>query len=134
MNHRRFVLLGAIGVVALVAILAVSSLSSGLTYYFYPSEAIAQRADFPDGTRFRLAGMVEAGSVTEDGRVVSFTVVDGAASVDVDLDGRVPPLFGEGVPVLVEGTWSGDRFAADEAVIRHDENYSVPHEGGGFES
>lgn len=134
MTHRRFVLFGAVGVVALVIGLMATSLSSGLTYYLYPSEAIEQRADFADGARFRLAGMVVDGSITESGTVTSFVVSDGLAEVPVDLDGRVPPLFDDGVPVLVEGAWDGDRFAAHEAVIRHDENYSIPEEGGGFES
>lgn len=134
MTHRRFVLFGAVGVVALVIGLMATSLSSGLTYYLYPSEAIEQRADFADGARFRLAGMVVDGSITESGPVTSFVVSDGLAEVPVDLDGRVPPLFDDGVPVLVEGAWDGDRFAAHEAVIRHDENYSIPEEGGGFES
>jgi cytochrome c-type biogenesis protein CcmE len=40
-----------------------------------------------------------------------------------------PPLFNEEVPVLLEGSWSGDLFVADEALIRHDENYEVPEEG-----
>ncbi|HJR90952.1 MAG TPA: cytochrome c maturation protein CcmE [Acidimicrobiia bacterium] len=134
MTHRRFVLIGAIGVVALVGAVAATSLSSGLTYYLYPTEAVDQRVDFPDGARFRLAGMVVEGSVAEAGTVTSFSVTDGGATIPVDLDGRVPPLFSDGVPVLVEGAWEGDRFLADEAVIRHDENYSVPEEGGGFES
>jgi cytochrome c-type biogenesis protein CcmE len=133
-THRRFVLIGAIGVVALVGAVAATSLSSGLTYYLYPTEAVDQRVDFPDGARFRLAGMVVEGSVAEAGTVTSFSVTDGGATIPVDLDGRVPPLFSDGVPVLVEGAWEGDRFLADEAVIRHDENYSVPEEGGGFES
>lgn len=131
-DHRRFVLVGAMGVVALVAVLAVTNLASGLTYYLYPTEAVAQRADFPDGTRFRLAGQVVVGSLTEEGRLVTFDVTDGGETITVDLDGRVPPLFSEGVPVLVEGAWGGDRFAADQAVIRHDENYVVPGEGGGY--
>lgn len=134
MNHRRFVLLGAVGVVALVVIVMVTSLSNGVTYYLYPDEAIQQRADFPDGRRFRLAGTVVDGSVTNDGPVTRFVVTDGLAEVAVDLEGRVPPLFEDGVPVLVEGAWDEDRFRADQAVIRHDENYSIPDEGGGFES
>ena len=134
MTHRRFVLFGAAGVVALIVTVMVTSLSSGVTYYLYPGEAMAQRADFPDGRRFRLAGNVIEGSITENGRIVSFVVSDGVEEVPVDLDGRVPPLFDDGVPVLVEGAWDGDRFLAHEAVIRHDENYSIPEEGGGYES
>jgi cytochrome c-type biogenesis protein CcmE len=133
-HHRRFVLVGAMGVVALVAVLVVTNLSQGLTYYFYPSEATSQRDDFPDGRRFRLAGQVVEGTVIEEGRVISFDVTDGATTIGVDLDGRVPPLFAAGVPVLVEGAWAGERFAADQAVIRHDENYELPDEGGGYES
>lgn len=134
MDHRRFVLFGAVGVVALVAVVAVTNLSQGLTYYLYATEAVDQRAEFPDGRRFRLAGRVVTGSITEAGTVTSFVVSDGGAEVAVDLDGRLPPLFDDGVPVLVEGTWESERFAADQAVIRHDENYEVPPEGGGFES
>jgi cytochrome c-type biogenesis protein CcmE len=133
MSHRRFVLFGAVGVVALIVGLMVTSLSSGLTYYLYPSEALEQRAAFADGTRFRLAGAVVEGSIDHDGHITSFVVTDGVADVAVDLEGRVPPLFAEGVPVLVEGTWNDRRFLADEAVIRHDENYSIPEDGGGFE-
>lgn len=133
MNHRRFVLFGAFGVVALVIGVMATSLSNGLTYYFYPSEAVANRAEFPDGARFRLAGNVVTGSITEAGPLTSFTVTDGSADIVVDLDGGVPALFADGVPVLVEGSWAGDRFVAEEALIRHDENYSVPDEGGAFE-
>lgn len=132
MNHRRFVIVGAVGVVALVVTLMMTSLSSGLTYYLYPTEALAQRADFPDGTRFRLAGQVVPGTIDDEGRVTNFVVTDGGADVQVVLDGRVPPLFSDGVPVLVEGAWEDDRFVAHEALIRHDENYSIPEEGGGF--
>lgn len=134
MNHRRFVLFGAVGVVALVAVLVVTNLSSGLTYYLYPSEAVAQKADFPDGTRFRLAGNVVDGTVVADGTLTRFVVSDGEAEVPVDLEGRVPPLFDEGVPVLVEGSWEGGTFVAYEAVVRHDENYSTPETGGGYSS
>lgn len=135
MTHRRFVLFGAVGVVALIVVLMVNSLSSGVTYYLYPSEAVAQADRFADAeTRFRLAGMVVEGSITEAGSITSFVVSDGAAEIAVDLSGRVPPLFEDGVPVLVEGTWDGERFAADEAVIRHDENYEVPDHGGAYES
>ena len=41
-------------------------------------------------------------------------------------------LFAEEVPLLLEGAWSGDTFEADSALIRHDENYEVPEEGGAY--
>ena len=129
MDHRRFVLLGLGGVVALVVAITVMGLSSNLTYYLYPTEAIDQRADFPDGERFRLAGLVVEGTLEEVDDSLHFEVTDGGATIPVVLTNTPPPLFAEDVPVLVEGYWAGDVFQADTAIIRHDENYEVPDTG-----
>ncbi len=129
MAHRRFVLLGIGGVIALVITLTFVGLNDNLTYYLYPTEAHDQRADFPDGERFRLAGLVRSGSVEEVGGDLHFEVTDGGATVPVVLTGSPPPLFGDDVPVLLEGTWGGTTFQADTAIIRHDENYETPDEG-----
>ena len=132
MAQRRFVYLGIGGVIAIVLGLTLSGLNDNLTYYLYPTEAVDQRADFPDGERFRLAGTVVVGSLVEEGDVTDFTVADGGAEVQVELAGPKPSLFAEDVPVLLEGAWSGDVFLADNALIRHDENYETPEEGGAY--
>lgn len=129
MGQRQFVLFGIAGVVALVAAITVTGLNDNLTYYLYPNEAVEQRADFVDGERFRLAGEVVAGSLSEQGDDLVFEVTDGSATVPVVLVNTPPPLFNEDVPVLLDGSWSGDVFRSDHAVIRHDENYEVPSEG-----
>ena len=129
MGQRQFVLFGIAGVIALVVAITIAGLNDNLTYYLYPNEAVSLRADFPDGERFRLAGQVVAGSVVEHGDDLTFQVTDGSASVDVVLVNTPPPLFDEEIPVLLEGSWSGDVFIADDALIRHDENYEVPKEG-----
>ncbi|HEU5113267.1 MAG TPA: cytochrome c maturation protein CcmE [Acidimicrobiia bacterium] len=132
MVHRRFVYLGIGGVIAIVLALTFTGLNDSLTYYLYPSEAVDQRADFPDGERFRLAGIVVAGTVVEGDTSTSFDVTDGGADIPVVLSGPKPSLFAEEVPLLLEGAWSGDTFEADSALIRHDENYEVPEEGGAY--
>lgn len=114
---------------ALVVAITVAGINDNLTYYLFPNEAIEQRDDFPDGERFRLAGEVVAGSLTEQGDDLFFEVTDGAATILVTLVDTPPPLFDEQVPVLLEGYWSGDVYTADEALIRHDENYEIPAEG-----
>ncbi|HEX6300038.1 MAG TPA: cytochrome c maturation protein CcmE [Acidimicrobiia bacterium] len=129
MGQRQFVLFGIAGVVALVVAITVAGLNENLTYYLYPNEAVAQRADFPDGERFRLAGQVVAGSLSESGDDLTFEVTDGSATIPVILVSTPPALFNEKVPVLLEGHWSGEVFTADDALIRHDENYEVPDEG-----
>ena len=132
MTHRRFVYLGIGGVIAIVLALTFTGLNDSLTYYLYPSEAVDQRADFPDGERFRLAGIVVPGTVVESDGSTSFQVTDGGADIPVLLNGPRPSLFGEDVPLLLEGAWSGSTFQADSALIRHDENYEVPEEGGAY--
>lgn len=129
MGQRQFVLFGIAGVVALVVAITVAGINENLTYYLYPNEAVTQRADFPDGERFRLAGQVVSGSLDEDGSDLRFEVTDGSANVPVVLVDTPPPLFNEEVPVLLEGYWSGETFTAENALIRHDENYEIPSEG-----
>lgn len=129
MRHRRFVLLGIGGVIALIVAMTLIGLDQNLTYYLFPTEAVERRAEFPDGERFRLAGMVVEGTV-ERGATYRFEVTDGGATIPVALRNVPPPLFAEGVPVLLEGAWSGETFDAEEALIRHDENYQIPDRGG----
>jgi cytochrome c-type biogenesis protein CcmE len=129
MGQRQFVLFGIAGVIALVVAITFTGLNDNLTYYLYPNEAVSQRIDFSDGERFRLAGEVVAGSVVEQGEDLAFEVTDGSATIPVVLTNTPPPLFNEEVPVLLEGSWSGDVFTADLALIRHDENYETPEEG-----
>lgn len=129
MGQRQFVVLGIAGVIALVVAITIAGLNDNLTYYLYPNEAVSQRADFPDGERFRLAGQVVSGSLVEEDDDLVFDVTDGSATIAVVLLNTPPPLFNEDVPVLLEGYWSGDTFTAESALIRHDENYEVPEEG-----
>lgn len=132
MDHRRFLVFGVIGVIALVVGITITSLGDNLTYYLYPNEAVAQRSEFPDGEQFRLAGTVVPGSIDQSGETMEFDVTDGSETIHVILDGPPPSLFTDGVPVLLEGAWSGSDFVADDALIKHDENYETPEEGGAY--
>lgn len=130
MDHRRFVLFGIGGVVALLVGLTFAGLNQNLTYYLFPTEALDQRSDFADGARFRLAGLVVDGTLVEETDHLRFEVGDGGAVIPVILVNTPPPLFNEDVPVLLDGHWDGDVFLADQALIRHDENYEIPEQGG----
>lgn len=129
MEHRRFVLLGIGGVIALIIAMSLVSLDSHLTYYLYPTEAVDQKADFPDGEVFRLAGTVVPGSLIESGEDLLFDVTDGGATISVRLENTPPPLFSDTVPVLLDGAWQGSTYIATKALIRHDENYEIPEQG-----
>ncbi|HEX9848814.1 MAG TPA: cytochrome c maturation protein CcmE [Acidimicrobiia bacterium] len=129
MGQRQFILLGTVGVIALIGGITIAGLNDNLTYYLYPNEAVERRAEFVDGEKFRLAGRVVSGSMSEEGDDLTFDVTDGSATIPVVLVNTPPPLFNEEVPVLLEGSWAGDTFVAESALIRHDENYEIPAEG-----
>lgn len=133
MEHRRFVLFGIGGVIVLVVAVTLFGLNDNLTYYLFPTEAIEQRQDFPDGERFRLAGIVVEGTLDESADDLRFEVSDGGATIPVVLTTTPPPLFAEEVPVLLEGSWENEVFWSDNALVRHDENYEIPDEGGAYQ-
>ncbi|TIX51951.1 cytochrome c maturation protein CcmE [Alteraurantiacibacter aquimixticola] len=128
-KHQRLVLL-VIALVALVGagLLAAWALRSQASYFYLPSEIVAE-APAPD-QGVRLGGMVEAGSIqtAEDGITVNFIVGDGEARVPVSFTGIVPALFVEGSGVVAEGRMGADgTFVADNLLAKHDENY-MPRE------
>lgn len=128
-KHQRLVLvLIALGVLIAAALLAAWALRSQASYFYVPSEIVA---DPPEPDRgVRLGGMVEKGSLmTEpDGVTVAFVVSDGKERVPVRFKGIVPSLFVEGSGVVAEGRMTVDgTFVADNLLAKHDENY-VPRE------
>lgn len=122
----RAVVLPVVGAIVVLGGFLVSNLNDNLVYYLTPAEAVADKADYDDGERFRLGGLVEQGSVerTDDG--VRFVLVDGGTSILVDHTGAPAQLFQSGIGVIVEGTWRDDTFYSDTMIVKHDENYAPP--------
>ena len=128
-KHQRLVLL-VIALVVLIGagLLAAWALRNQASYFYVPSEIVANPPDPHRGVR--LGGMVEKGSLkTErDGVTIAFAVQDGKARVPVRFSGIVPSLFVEGSGVVAEGRMGSDgTFIADNLLAKHDENY-VPRE------
>ena len=128
-KHQRLVLL-LVALAALIGagLLAAWALRNQASYFYVPSEIIADR---PEPTRgVRLGGMVERGSLktAADGFTVNFVVGDGKARVPVRFSGIVPSLFVEGSGVVAEGKLGADgTFVANNLLAKHDETY-VPRE------
>jgi cytochrome c-type biogenesis protein CcmE len=126
-KKRRLVLIGAAGaVLAVSAALVLVALRDRIVFFYSPSE-IAERA-LPPGTRIRLGGLVEDGSVERatDGSV-SFAVTDTSKTIRVDYRGILPDLFREGQGIVAEGVLTGAGLNADNVLAKHDENY-MPRE------
>lgn len=127
-KQRRLMMIGAAGLVLAVAAgLVAYALRDSIVFFYGPTE-IAEKGVAP-GTRLRLGGLVEAGSVQRGpGQEVRFAVTDSKTVMTVRYSGLLPDLFREGQGVVTEGVFEGGtRFKADSVLAKHDENY-MPRE------
>ncbi|HUS62527.1 MAG TPA: cytochrome c maturation protein CcmE [Acidimicrobiales bacterium] len=120
-SSRRLWLAGVIVAVA-VGWLLWRGLGDATVYFRTADEAIEQRAELGD-RRFRVEGVVVAGSVKELDGVVRFDIEENGATVPVTHRGDPPELFQPDIPVVLEGHWAGKRFASDRIMVKHSEEY-----------
>lgn len=131
MRRYRLLALALLGVAAvLLGVLFVGNINGNLVYFLTPQEALAQRADYDDGRRFQIGGLVAEDSVESGDDGLRFLVVSGtgpgAAAVPVSYEGSPAQLFRPGIGVVLEGSWNGDTFDADTMIVKHDEEYRAP--------
>jgi cytochrome c-type biogenesis protein CcmE len=127
-KQRRLVLIGGSGLVLAVAVgLVLNAMSGSIALFRSPSE-IAKEHLAP-GTRVRIGGLVENGSVKRGGDLrIRFKVTDGKHAIAVRYQGLVPDLFREGQGVVAEGRIEpGNTLLADTVLAKHDERY-MPRE------
>ena len=126
-KSRRLILIAACGgVLALAVGLILFAMSGSIVFFRSPTEVAAQTV--PQGTRFRLGGLVLDGSLKRGpDQTVDFAVTDTNATVAVQYKGQLPDLFREGQGVVAEGTLAGGVFRADTVLAKHDEAY-MPRE------
>ena len=91
-------------------------------YFKTADEAVAQRAEI--GTRrFRVEGVVVAGSVKTVGDGVAFEIEERNVRLAVEHRGDPPELFQPGIPVVLEGRWQNARFSSDRIMVKHSAEY-----------
>ena len=120
-STRRALIAAAVVVVPVVALLW-QGLGNATVYFKSADEAVAER-DALGTRRFRLEGIVLAGSTRQVGDAVEFTVAENGTEVDVVHRGDPPELFKDGIPVVLEGRWEGGHFASDLIMVRHSSEY-----------
>jgi cytochrome c-type biogenesis protein CcmE len=127
-KQRRLALIAAAGaVLCLAAGLVLFAMRDTIVFFYGPTEIVEK--GLQPGTRMRLGGLVETGSVTRGpGQRVTFAVTDSKTTMTVSYDGLLPDLFREGQGVVTEGVFEGTgRFKADSVLAKHDETY-MPRE------
>ena len=126
-RRRRLVTIGACGAVFACAVgLVLFAMKDTIVFFRSPADVAAAPSV---GTRIRLGGLVEGGSVRRGpDQNVDFAIEDGKARVPVHYRGLLPDLFREGQGVVTEGSLSASGvFVADTVLARHDESY-MPRE------
>lgn len=129
MTRRQQRLLGVsvlVLAIGLAAALTLTAFRKNLMGFYTPSDLVAAAVE--PGTRMRLGGLVEAGSVVRGaGLLVEFTLADCENQLLVRYEGILPDLFREGQGIVATGSMATDRvFVADEVLAKHDENYIPP--------
>ena len=123
-KQRRLTLIGsALAVLGVAAGLVLFAMRDTIVFFYGPTE-LAQKNVQP-GTRLRIGGLVQQGSVQKGPeQAVVFAVTDTNKTVTVRYRGILPDLFREGQGVVAEGVLepSGE-FRADSVLAKHDENY-----------
>ena len=126
-KQRRGVLIGVCLAVLTTAVgLVLFALRDSIVFFHTPSD-IAEKPIEP-GQRFRLGGLVAAGSVKRgEGAKVDFVVTDTLKEIPVTYEGMLPDLFREGQGVIAEGKLQPDgTFLATSVLAKHDERYMPP--------
>ena len=120
-NRRRQVVAAAV-VAGAVSFLLVEGLGNATEYYKTVPQAVAARATI--GTsQFRIMGTVDD-NVRQVGSTTQFSISYAGVTAPV-VDSREPPqLFKAGVPVVLEGHWSGAVFQSDLIMVKHTAIYN----------
>ena len=124
-RKRLWLLLASLGVLGVAVTLVLTALNDNLVFFYSPTQ-IAEKNPGPE-RRFRLGGLVEAGSVQKAGQDTRFIVTDMNKTVKVTYRGMLPDLCREGQGVIAEGSLGPDGvFTAREILAKHDETYMPP--------
>ncbi|MEL6287239.1 MAG: cytochrome c maturation protein CcmE [Pseudomonadota bacterium] len=125
-QKRGALIAGGLGILGIAAALVLVALQDSIVFFHSPSDVVEKRIE--PGTRFRIGGIVEKGSVIRgEGLAVSFRVTDGAAAREISYAKILPDLFREEQGIVAEGQLDGRGvFVADTVLAKHDENYMPP--------
>jgi cytochrome c-type biogenesis protein CcmE len=120
---RLTIILASLAVLSVAAGLVLYAIRDTIVFFYTPSEITEKNVQ--PGTRLRLGGLVEKGSITKvTGTTTSFVVTDTIGELTVSYTGQLPDLFRDGQGVVAEGAVDASGvFIADTVLAKHDEKY-----------
>jgi cytochrome c-type biogenesis protein CcmE len=122
-KRRLLLVLALVAAAAVATALVALALQRNVAYLYTPSEVL--RGEAGGHARFRLGGMVAAGSFqrASGSMEAHFDVDDGDARLPVVYTGILPDLFREKQAVVATGHMEGKVFVAEQVLAKHDETY-----------
>ncbi|MGH9078038.1 MAG: cytochrome c maturation protein CcmE [Acidimicrobiales bacterium] len=125
LGSRRRQWVAGLVIAGALAFLVTRGLTNATEYFKTTTQAVQEKARL--GTRpFRIEGTVAAG-VTESGDTVRFSIFGGGTTVAVVSTGSPPQLFKPGIPVVLDGHWSGSVYASNLIMVKHTASYVEAH-------
>lgn len=125
LGSRRRQVVAAVVIAGAIGFLLYEGLSNSTEYFLTADQAVAHKASL--GSKpFRIEGTVE-NDVRQVDSKTEFDIYANGVTVDV-VDSKEPPqLFKAGIPVVLEGHWSGSVFASDLIMVKHTASYTEAH-------
>jgi cytochrome c-type biogenesis protein CcmE len=125
LGSRRRQIVAALVIAGALAFLLLQGLTNATVYFKTADQAVADRAAL--GTKpFRIEGTVEP-DVRQVGTATNFSIVANGVTVAVTDSKEPPQLFKPGIPVVLEGHWSGTVFSSDLIMVKHTASYAAAH-------
>ena len=122
-KQRRLVLIGSgLFVLAIAAALVLTALRDSIVFFNSPTDIVEKKVNA--GSRIRLGGLVQPGTLERKDIDAAFDVTDGKNAIRVTYRGILPDLFREGQGIVAEGLLiDAKSFRAETVLAKHDENY-----------
>jgi cytochrome c-type biogenesis protein CcmE len=125
LGSRRRQTVAFVVIAGAIAFLVFQGLSNATEYFLTADQAVAQRSHL--GTRqFRIEGTVQP-DVRQVGHLTDFSIYANGVSVPVTDSADPSQLFKPGIPVVLEGHWSGTVFSSDLIMVKHSASYTEAH-------
>ena len=104
------------------AVVVTQFLTSAIDYYCNVDEVGVKDGCDP-GRRLRIQGVVDEGSVVDDGVATTFSVSFNGARLPVRYEGEPGGIFKECIPVVVHGVVRDGVFLGDRIEVKHSNEY-----------
>lgn len=111
-------------VIASGGIVLTKFLTSAIDYYCNVNE-IGTKSGCEAGRRLRVQGVVDKGSVENDGVTTTFDMSFGGVTIPVTYDGEPGGIFKECIPVVVHGVLTDGIFLGDRVEVKHSNDYKA---------